>query len=201
MRQPSRQQIVSLLIRRYPYGHPNPFRSVRHLRVRPCPRFMFVRSLGRSFAPVAPSVAPSTMTPWSSSLPRSSTGDVTAHCPAQTPPPNPIAAEPGDGRVRSRPSSRVHEPCSPTRSGCPAVTDGLDGFRESQILLRRVRGRTPTLPPACRLSAAPVSLALSAWEAWGAVVPPPADWLTCGSAGALTVRDRDCPLWLLRSGT
>lgn len=35
------------------------------------------------------------------------------------------------------------------RGGCPAVTDGLDGFRESQILLRRVRGRTPALPPAC----------------------------------------------------
>jgi hypothetical protein len=32
-----------------------------------------------------------------------------------------------------------------------AVTVGLDGFRESQILLRRVRGRTPTLPPAYRL--------------------------------------------------
>ncbi len=29
-------------------------------------------------------------------------------CPAQTPPPNPTAAVPGDGRVRSSPSSRVH---------------------------------------------------------------------------------------------
>jgi len=28
-----------------------------------------------------------------------------------------------------------------------AVTDGLDGFRESQILLRRVGGRPPTFPP------------------------------------------------------
>ena len=28
----------------------------------------------------------------------------------QAPPPNPMAAEPGDGRVGSRPSSRVHEP-------------------------------------------------------------------------------------------
>ena len=26
------------------------------------------------------------------------------------------------------------------RGGCPAVTDGLDGFREARILLRRVRG-------------------------------------------------------------
>jgi hypothetical protein len=72
-------------------------------------------------------------------------------CPAQTPPPNPAAAEPGDGRVRSRPSSRVHEAGSSTWSGWPAVTDGLDGFRESRILLRRVRGRIPTLPLAYRL--------------------------------------------------
>src|ERR1039458_2470563 len=42
----------------------------------------------------------------------------------------------------------------PCRAGCPAVTDGLDDrFRESQTLLRRVRGRTPALPPAYRLSA------------------------------------------------
>ena len=39
-----------------------------------------------------------------------STGPATAPCPAQTPPPNPTAAGPGDGRVQSRPSSRVHEP-------------------------------------------------------------------------------------------
>ena len=37
---------------------------------------------------------------------------------SQAPPPNPIAAGPGDGRVLSRPSSRVHEPCSFTESGC-----------------------------------------------------------------------------------
>ena len=42
---------------------------------------------------------------------------------------------------------------------------------------------------------------LSAWEVRGAVAPSPADWLTCGSADTLTVRDRDCPRWLLRSGT
>ena len=29
-----------------------------------------------------------------------------------TPPPNPTAAEPRDGRVLSRPSSRVHKPCA-----------------------------------------------------------------------------------------
>ena len=39
-----------------------------------------------------------------------SPGAATAPCPAQTPPPNPTAAGPGDGRVQSRPSSRVHEP-------------------------------------------------------------------------------------------
>jgi len=68
--------------------------------------------------------------------------------PAQTPPPSPTAAEPGDGRVQSSPSSRVHQPRTFTRPGCPAATDGLDGFRESHTLLRRVRGRPPALPPA-----------------------------------------------------
>jgi hypothetical protein len=43
-----------------------------------------------------------------------------------TPPPNPTAAEPPDGRVLSRPSWRVHEPWTLDRSGCPTVTDGLD---------------------------------------------------------------------------
>src|SRR6185437_9906288 len=73
-------------------------------------------------------------------------GSETAPCPARTPPPNPAAAGPGDGRVRSSLSSRVHEPCSFYRSGCPAVTDGLDGFRESRTFLRRVRGRTLAFP-------------------------------------------------------
>ena len=54
--------------------------------------------------------------------------------------PNPTAADPRDGRVLSRPSSRVHEPCILAGSGCPAVTVGLDRFRESQILLRRAGG-------------------------------------------------------------
>jgi len=43
--------------------------------------------------------------------------------------------------------------------------------------------------------------ALSAWELYGAAARLPADWLTCGSAALQTVRDRDCPRWLLRSGT
>ena len=64
-----------------------------------------------------------------------------------TPPPNPTAAKPRDGRVLSRPSSCVHEPSTSTRSGCPVVTDGLDRFRESQILLRRVGGGHPHFHP------------------------------------------------------
>ena len=75
-------------------------------------------------------------------------GDVTAPCAAQTPPPNPAAAGPDDGRVRSSPSWRVHEPCTCTEAVAlmGAATDGHDGFREAQILLRRVRERTLTLP-------------------------------------------------------
>jgi hypothetical protein len=45
-----------------------------------------------------------------------------------------------------------------------------------------------------------VEPALSAWEVCGAAPPSPADLLTCGSADALSVRDRDCPRWLLCSG-
>jgi hypothetical protein len=56
------------------------------------------------------------------------------------PPLNPTAAKIRDGRVLSRPSSRVHEPGTLYRGGCPAVTDGLDRFRELQILLRRIGG-------------------------------------------------------------
>ena len=46
---------------------------------------------------------------------------------AQTPPPNPTAAGPGDGRVRSRPSSRVHEPCSLTEAVALRSQRGLTG--------------------------------------------------------------------------
>ena len=42
---------------------------------------------------------------------------------------------------------------------------------------------------------------LSAWELYGAAWRPPADRLTCWSTPPLSLRDRDCPLWLLRSGT
>ena len=56
-----------------------------------------------------------------------STGEGTAHCPAQTPPPNPTAAGPGDGRVRSSPSSRVHEPCTSTEAVALRSQTGLTG--------------------------------------------------------------------------
>ena len=65
------------------------------------------------------------------------------------PPPNLMAADPGDGRL-GQGRLRVKMSRELSRCGCPAVTDGLDRFRESQMLLRRVRGRTPTLPPAYR---------------------------------------------------
>ena len=60
-----------------------------------------------------PNTAPGIVTPWCSS-PRADLLPVTwpRVCPTQTPPSNPIAAKPGDGRVPSRPSWRVHEPCS-----------------------------------------------------------------------------------------
>jgi hypothetical protein len=42
--------------------------------------------------------------------------------------------------------------------------------------------------------------ALSAWKLSGAAALSPADWLTCGSADTLTVRNRDCPRRLLLTG-
>ena len=47
--------------------------------------------------------------------------------PAQAPPPNPTAAEPGDGRVLSRPSWRVHEPCSSPEAVAPRSQTVLTG--------------------------------------------------------------------------
>ena len=52
---------------------------------------------------------------------------VTAPCPAQAPPPDPTAAEPGDRRVRSRLSSRVHEPCSWTEAVALRLQTALTG--------------------------------------------------------------------------
>lgn len=56
-----------------------------------------------------------------------------------------------DGFCQAR--LRVYMNHAVDRSGCLAATGGLDRFRESQILLRRVRGRTLTFPAAYRLSA------------------------------------------------
>jgi hypothetical protein len=63
-------------------------------------------------------------------------------------PPTRLLPNPGtDGFCQGR--LRVYINHAPlTGSGCPTVTDGLDRFRESQILLRRVGGRPPTFPPA-----------------------------------------------------
>ena len=63
-------------------------------------------------------------------------------------PPTRLLPNPGtDGFCQGR--LRVYINRAPlTRSGCPTVTDGLDRFQESQILLRRVGGRPPTFPPA-----------------------------------------------------
>ena len=72
-----------------------------------------------------------------------------------TPPQPDRCQTPGGVRVLSRSSSRVRSPGTFTASRCPAVTEGLDRFREPRILLRRVGGRPPTLPPAYRLSAPP----------------------------------------------
>jgi hypothetical protein len=41
----------------------------------------------------------------------------------------------------------------------------------------------------------------SAWEVCGATRLPPADPVTCRNLDKLTVSDRDCPQWLLSSGT
>jgi len=54
-------------------------------------------------------------------------GDVTAPCAAQTPPPEPTAAGPDDGRVRSSPSWRIHEPCTCTESVALRLETGLTG--------------------------------------------------------------------------
>ena len=78
------------------------------------------------------------------------------------------------GRPHS-PQVRRHVACL----GQPLLNCGL-------VLERRVAG---------------IKGALSAWELYGAAAPSPADWLTCGSADSLTVRDRDCPRWLLLTGT
>ncbi len=46
-----------------------------------------------------------------------------------------------------------------------------------------------------------IDLTLSAWEVCSVAARLPADRLTCGSTVLLSVSDRGCPRWLLRSGT
>ena len=122
--------------------------------------------------------------------------------PAQTPPPNPIAAEPGDGRVLSRPSSRVHEPRNSPDAVALRQQTALTGSGSHRSSYGGFGGGHPHFHPhtGCGNPISP-KLALSAWELYGAARLPPADWLTCGSADILTVRYRDSPRWLLRSGT
>ena len=101
-----------------------------------------------------PHMTPGTVTPWSSS-PTSDLRPARGPRPALPRPlprtrllPNLVTDGLGQGRLR------VYMNHAPLPRRLPAATDGLDRFRESQILLRRVRGRTPALPPAYRSSAA-----------------------------------------------
>lgn len=71
---------------------------------------------------------------------------------------------------------------------CVVLSGGLGQMLSRLGTQRRGTGRQP-------------GLGLSARELYGAASPPPADRLTCWSVSPLTLRDRDCPLWLLRSGT
>jgi hypothetical protein len=45
------------------------------------------------------------------------------------------------------------------------------------------------------------ALTPSVWEVCGAVALPPADFVTCGDLGGLSLSDRDYPRLLLPSGT
>ncbi len=132
MRQPSRLQIVSLLIRRYPYGHPNPFRSVHDLGRAAGPLFTSVRRTGRSLVwlsawlPAAHEIRRRDALLLLTSI-GPSTGEGTAPCPAQTPPSNPTAAGPGDGRVRLQ-RNLTSSPAAPTHCRRGDVTSPSPGL-------------------------------------------------------------------------
>ena len=103
------------LIRRYSYRRPASFRAVRDLGRVPARCSRESGELGGRSCAWLPAwlpahVTPGTMRRWSSS-PTSDLRPARGPRPAllRPPPPNPTAAGPGDGRVRSRPSSRVHE--------------------------------------------------------------------------------------------
>ena len=129
-------------------------------------------------------------------------GAVTSPCPAQTPPPNPIAAEPGDGRVLSRPPSRVHEPPTSPEAVALRPQTALTGSGSHRSSYGGFGGGHPHFHPhnGCENPISP-KLALSAWELYGAVRLQPADSVTCANLNGLTVSDRDYPRGLLPSGT
>jgi hypothetical protein len=104
---------LNLLISRFPCGRPAPFRSVRDLKLvsAGCPCWS-ARCEGRSSAwlPAARDAGHRDALVLHQHRTFDRRGDRALSC--SDPPPNPTAAVPGDGRVRSRPSSRVHEPGS-----------------------------------------------------------------------------------------
>src|SRR5208282_3442634 len=161
-----RRLCPDLLFRRYPCGHPDPFRSVRDLgrAAARCPRESGQLE-GRSSAwlpawlPAAHGtgrlgalVLVTTIGP--------STGEGTAPCPAQTPPLNPTAAGPGDGRVRSRPSSRVHEPCTFTEAVVLRLQTSLTGSGRHGYSYGGFGGGHPA---STRIPAAATPISLAIW--------------------------------------
>ena len=83
-------------------------------------------------------------------------------------PPNPMAAEPGDGRVGSRPSSRVHEPRTCPGAVARRSQTVLTGSGSHRYSCGGFGGRAPTLPP----------------EGWLASTEPAAHTESCARQGA-----------------
>jgi hypothetical protein len=129
-------------------------------------------------------------------------GDATAPCHVPGPPPNPIAAEPGDGWVLSRPSSRVHEPRNSPDAVVLRSQTVLTGSGSHRYSYGGFGGGHPHFHPH-NGGRKPnfTSLVLSAWEVCGVADPLPADRLICGPIGHPSVVDRERPPALVRSGT
>ncbi len=123
----------NLLIRRYLYRRSDQFRTVRHLgRAAACCSRQSGFPQGRSSVWLPAWLPAAHDTGHRDALVLVThigppTGEGTAACPAQTPPLNPTAAGPGDGRVLSSPSSRVHEPCTLTGAVALRLQRGLTG--------------------------------------------------------------------------
>ena len=102
--------------------------------------------------------------------------------------------------------SKVQTPVHQTAPGLGEIAAGPRTHAVHLALLAAghgLDGRVQRFPAAQRRPSSRsvrLKLALSAWEVCVAGHPP-ADWLTCGSADTLPVRDRGCPLRLLSSGT